>query len=71
MAEAEWSKAVRSWQGSNLFFSVQANSVTFHYYSDGHVAGLQRTAKSSHRTVGDQPYKVHASPQMVRNYVTM
>ena len=31
-----------------LFFPVQV-SVTFHYYSDGHVAGLQRTAKSSHR----------------------
>ena len=31
-----------------FFFPVQV-SVTFHYYSDGHVAGLQRTAKSSHR----------------------
>ena len=29
--------------------SCTKSLTTFHYYSDGHVAGLQRTAKSSHR----------------------
>ena len=31
------------------FLSCTKSLTTFHYYSDGHVAGLQRTAKSSHR----------------------
>ena len=35
--------------------------MTFHYYSDGHVAGLQRTAKSSHR------YSRHVIPQSDSN----
>ena len=43
-----------------LFFPVQV-SVTFHYYSDGHVAGLQRTAKSSHR------HSHHVIPQSYSN----
>ena len=59
--EAEWSKAVRSWQGSSQLFSFQVNSMTFHYYNDGHVAGLQRTAKSSHR------HSRHVIPQSDSN----
>ena len=43
--EAEW---------SSQLFPFQVSSVTFHYYSDGHVAGLQRTAKSSHRHSRDE-----------------
>ena len=43
-----------------FFFPVQV-SVTFHYYSDGHVAGLQRTAKSSHR------HSRHVIPQSDSN----
>ena len=42
------------------FLSCTKSLTTFHYYSDGHVAGLQRTAKSSHR------YSHMSSPSQIR-----
>ena len=43
------------------FLSCTKSLTTFHYYSDGHVAGLQRTAKSSHR------HSRHVIPQSDSN----
>ena len=42
------------------FLSCTKSLTTFHYYSDGHVAGLQRTAKSSHR------HSLMSSPSRIR-----
>ena len=42
------------------FLSCTKSLTTFHYYSDGHVAGLQRIAKSSHR------YSHMSSPSQIR-----
>ena len=58
-------------QDQTCSVQTRSNMFTSSMLACQHVGAMLACMHVGRRTVVDQPYKVHALPQMVRNYVTM